>query len=153
MNEELDEVQRCAEQYGFLVDEQITYNMEIFSENSKSIDNFEIKFFPSEFMHLTSLGKVKDLWEVNYFKNKNRSSEFLYNEINEKRFNLENISICDYFFDDTAKPDDKTDEEFSAEIQEAKGKHKVLKSELLDRLSALENCELTRKTSKTDKTG
>jgi len=139
MNDDKDEVQRCAEKYKFLVDEKVTYQIEIFCENNKSLNDLEIKFFPSEFMHLTSLGKVKDLWEVNYFENKNRSSEYLYSEICEKRFNLKNISVCDYFFDDITKPDNKTDEEFSAEIQEAEGQNKVLKSELLDRLSALEN--------------
>lgn len=48
MNKELDEFQRCAEKYGFLVDEQITYQIEVFSKNSKNINNLEINFSSSE---------------------------------------------------------------------------------------------------------
>ena len=135
MNDDKDEVQRCAEKYGFLVDEQITYQIEIFSKYNKSINDLEIKFFPSEFKHLTAIGKLKDL---------KGSSETIYEKARgiykgEEIFNLEDVNKSTWLFDDTAKPDDKTDEEFLAEIKEATGKHKVLKSDLLDRLSALEN--------------
>lgn len=135
MNDDKDEVQRCAEKYGFLVDEQITYQIGIFSEYNKSINDFEIKFFPSEFKHLTSLHKLKNFTD---------SSETMYEKARgiykgEKIFSLEDVNKSTWLFDDMAKPDDKTDEEFSIEIKEAKGQHKVLKSDLLDRLSALEN--------------
>ncbi len=143
MNDDKDEIQRCAKKYKFLVDEQVTYQIEIFSENNKSLNDLEIKFFPSEFKHLTSIGKLKDL------KNSSEKIFLKANEIykktdkdddNEKEtFNLEDINKSTWFFDDTIKPDNKTDEEISDEIKEAKEQHKVLKSELLDRLSALEN--------------
>lgn len=75
-------------------------------------------------------------------KNFSDSSETIYEKARgiykgKETFTLEDINKSEWLFDDTAKPDDKTDEEFSAEIKETKGKHKVLKSELLDRLSAL----------------
>ncbi len=125
-----DKVKECAESYQYLVEQRVNYEIMIFDNKTKSIENLLIIFTPDEFKHLTGLEKMKELQKANYL-----ADEF-YAAAKEGVFTYQYISegAKDYFFDDTGKTEE--------EIKLMKGElphGAVGKNELLDRLTALES--------------
>lgn len=136
-NENPDELQRCAVAYQKMINDKIQYQVKIFSEGN--ITNFEIKNTPFDFQHLTAVHekKISDIWEVNNLPR--LSSKNFLNEILDNHFSYYNVEKSNFYFDDIKKPENMTDEEFESAKETAKTDHKMFKSKLSDRLSALEN--------------
>lgn len=107
-------IRQCAEKYQEFVknrnDESIGYQVKFFDSSKQKTDEILIRFYPSEFMHLASLGKVKDLWKISFPKTKNRSSNFVYEKALKGKLIIEDLEKSPYFYEDSAKPDDITEE-------------------------------------------
>jgi len=138
-----NKVQCCAESYGKLVKHKVTYDIKI--KTGSYIEDYIIKFDPEQFMHLTSMEKIADLGEISY-----KPKDF-YRLAKKGVFSYNYIKSRDKFFDDTVKPNNKTEEEFDDEIRQAKKDGKVFESDLFDRLTALENIDKTMQIASFDK--
>lgn len=136
-------IRQCAEKYQEFVknrnDESIGYQVKFFDSSKQKTDEILIRFYPSEFMHLASLGKVKDLWEISFPKTKNRSSNFVYEKALKGKLIIEDLEKSPYFYEDSAKPDDITEEEFQQALHNEREIGHVVKSDFTARLDALEH--------------
>lgn len=169
--DESDVVQHCGKIYKKeFIDREIRYKISFFAESSfdivkdtqkpedvisisqNTINEIEIAFTSLELKHLAGIGKFPDIHKQDrpqaiYEKmlGIHRSGDIL---------TLQDISESNFFFDDIDRTQNEetvgmTDEEFQKKIEaERLSNKRILKSDFLGRLSALENLSRTIAQSK-----
>lgn len=169
--DESDVVQHCGKIYKMaFIDREIKYKISFFAESSfdivkdiqnpedvisisqNTINEVEIAFTSLELKHLAGIGKFPDI-------HKQDRPQAIYEKMlgmhkSGDILTLQDISESDFFFDDIDRTQNEetvgmTDEEFQKKIEaERLSNRKILKSDFLGRLSALENLSRTIAQSK-----
>lgn len=145
-NYEQELLKRCGEAFKALT--AYSYQIKMFHDGI--VSDINLKFTPSDFLHLTSLEKLDGIWQTSYMDSGYTSdgrrlfkkNEKMLENIIKERFDFKTVETAVNFFDDT--------NELPESIENARQSGCVIKSELLSRLSALENLYIIINNSELD---
>ena len=140
----------CAERYKELLEKQVSYEIEFFSKKAEEIQKIAIFFNESEFKHLIGLGKIEtktDSSEVLYKKlngifsvGKNEKGEEIYISPQSTAKKIIRILNDDnFFYDDLTRKAELNEEKYAVESKQEKNLHHYFRSDMVDRMSALEH--------------
>ena len=140
----------CAERYKELLEKQVSYEIEFFSKKAEEIQKIAIFFNESEFKHLIGLGKIEtktDSSEVLYKKlngifsvRKNEKGEEIYISPQSTAKKIIRILNDDnFFYDDLTRKAELNEEKYAVESKQEKNLHHYFRSDMVDRMSALEH--------------